>query len=233
MQHKNGTWIYILSRAKMATNEDGTFVKPMRMVGTHVDITKQKESQKQLFEAAVVFNSTSEGIFFTDKDGIILRVNKAFTDITGYKESDVIEHKASILSSGKHSKEFYATLWNDILEKGVWSGEIWNKTKSGTIYPQLLTINSIKNEKGEIENFVAIFNDITVLKQKEAELDYLAHHDPLTQLPNRTLLKARLQQALSSAKRHDLKTALLYFDIDNFKNINDSFGHPAGDQLLI
>jgi len=233
MQHKNGAWIYILSRAKLATNEDGTVVKPMRMVGTHVDITEQKQSEKRLAEAAVVFNSTSEGIFFTDKDGIILRVNRAFTKITGYKASEVIEHNASILQSGKHSKEFYAALWDELLSNGSWKGEVWNKTKSGNIYPQLLTINSIKNKKGEIEKFVAISNDITDIKQKEAKLDYLAHHDPLTELPNRTLLKARLEQTLSSAKRHNYKTALLYFDIDNFKNINDSFGHPTGDQLLL
>jgi len=233
MQHKNGEWVYILSRAMLATNEDGTLVKPMRMVGTHVDVTQQKRNEEKLAQAAVVYNSTSEGIFFTDKNGIILRANRAFSEITGYKESEVIGENVSVLKSEKHSKEFYTLLFDTILQKGFWRGEIWSKTKNGVVYPELLTVNSIKNHSGDIENFVVIFSDITELKQKEDKLNYLAHHDPLTGLPNRTLLKARLAHTLGSAKRHSYKTALLYFDLDNFKNINDSFGHPAGDQLLL
>jgi len=232
MRHKDGSLVYILSRGKLVTNEDGTRLEPMRMVGTHVDITERKKNEKKLAEAAVVYNTTSEGIFFTDKDGLILRVNKAFTKITGYKENEVVGQKTSILKSGKHSKEFYEKLWKKA-EEGLWKGEIWNKTKSGVIYPALLTINSINDENGDFDSYVAMFSDISEIKQKEAKLDYLAHHDPLTGLPNRTLLKARLQQTLSSAKRRDYKTALLYFDIDNFKNINDSFGHSVGDELLL
>lgn len=233
MKHKDGSWIDILSRAKIAKTTDGTFVEPMRMVGTHVNISKQKKYEKKLAEAAVFYNASSEGMFITDQDGFILRINKAFSKITGYEEDEVIGHKASLLKSGKHSKKFYEKLWNSIKKRGTWKGEIWNKTKNGLIYPQLLTINSITNENDEINSYVGIFSDISEIKAHEAKLDYLAHHDPLTGLPNRTLLKARLEQALNSAKRYNFKTALLYFDIDNFKNINDSFGHPMGDELLL
>jgi len=233
MKHKNGSWIWILARAKIATNEDGTLVQPMRMVGTHVDITQRKKNEKKLAEAAVVFNATLEGIFFMDKEGVILQVNSALTHTTGYTNSELVNQKVTIFKSSRHSKEFYVNLWNTILDKGFWKGEIWIKIKNGNILPQLLSINSIKNENGHIEKFVTIFSDISQLKQKEAKLNYLAHHDPLTSLPNRTLLQARLEQTLSSAKRQKYKTALCYLDLDNFKNINDSFGHPIGDQLLL
>ena len=233
MQHKNGSWVWILARAKLATNKDGTLVQPMRMVGTHVDITQRKNSEKKLAEAALVFHTTSEAILFADKEGLILEINPAFTTLMGYTKDEAINQKTSILRSGQHSKEFYANLWDTILHKGSWKGEIWNKTKNGDIVPQLLSINSIKNENGHIEKFLALFTDISKLKQKEAELNYLAHHDPLTGLPNRTLLQARLEQTLSSAKRQRHKTALFYLDLDNFKSINDSFGHPIGDQLLL
>ena len=233
MQHKNGSWVWILARARLATNKDGTLVEPMRLVGTHVDITQQKTNEKMLTEAALVFNTTSQAILFTDREGLILEVNPAFTNLMGYTEDEVINQKPSILKSGQHSQEFYAKLWDAILHKGSWKGEIWNKTKNGDIVPQLLSINSIKDEDGHIEKFLALFTDISDLKQKEVELHYLAHHDPLTGLPNRTLLQARLEQTLSSAKRQKQKTALFYLDLDNFKNINDSFGHPIGDQLLL
>ena len=232
MQHKNGTWVDILSRAKLATDEKGNPLQPMRLVGTHVDITQRKKNEKKLKESAVVFNATSQGMFFTNKDGIIFRINRAFSEITGYEQSDVIGKKSSILQSGKHSKAFYQELWNTIKEKGLWRGEIWNKTKNGVIYPELLTINAIEDENGNTQSYLAVFSDISSIKEKEEALDYLAHHDPLTGLPNRTLLKTHLDKALQSAKRERSKVALLYFDIDNFKNINDSFGHPIGDELL-
>lgn len=169
----------------------------------------------------------------TDANSLILDVNEAFCHITGHERSEVLGKPASILQSGRHSKKFYQDMWKDISQLGSWRGEIWNRRKNGEIYPQWLNISSVKNSSNIVENYIAVFSDITAIKETQAELDFLAHHDHLTHLPNRILLSEQLKHTLSSAKRDASMTAVMFMDIDNFKNINDSYGHTFGDELLV
>ena len=192
-----------------------------------------KENERQLRQSATVFENTTEGVMITDEESNILNVNEAFCNITGREREEAIGKQASILKSGRHGKNFYKEMWNDISAFGSWRGEIWNRRKDGEVYPEWLNISSVKNSSGIVENYIAVFSDITALKETEAKLDFLAHHDHLTELPNRTLLKARLEHTLSTAKRESSMTAVMFMDLDNFKNINDSYGHTFGDELLV
>ncbi len=189
-------------------------------------------SQRDLRQAAVVFENTAEAITITDTDNRIIAVNQAFTRITGYKEEEVLGCNPSLLNSGRHDEAFYQTMWRSIKETGHWRGEIWNRRKSGEIYPELLTVNTVKNDAGEITHYVGIFGDISALKETESKLEYLAHHDALTGLPNRLLLNDRLAHAIKRAARGKNQVAVLFLDLDRFKTINDSMGHPQGDRLL-
>jgi diguanylate cyclase (GGDEF)-like protein/PAS domain S-box-containing protein len=203
------------------------------VLGVAHDITKRAESEAKLRQSATVFESTLEGVYITDKDRNILDVNQSFINITGYSREEVIGINPKLLSSGKHDKAFFESMWKSINETGQWRGEIWNKRKDQTTFPQWLTINTVKDDDDNIVNYVAVFTDITELKQSQNKLDYLAHHDTLTSLPNRYYFNQRLEQALNHAKRTDSKLAILFIDLDRFKNINDSFGHTAGDHLLV
>jgi len=202
-------------------------------VGIQKDITKEKIKERKLRQSATVFESTTEGVMITDAHSTIIDSNEAFSTITGYKRSEVIGAKPSILKSGRHTQTFYTVMWNSICTHGSWRGEIWNRRKNGEIYPQWLNISSVKNNFGKIESFISVFSDITALKASEEKLDFLAHHDHLTELPNRILLKARLEHTINSAKRDKTLTAIIFMDIDNFKNINDSYGHTLGDRVLV
>lgn len=193
---------------------------------------KAKKNQAELLLSENVFKHTIEGIVITDSDGIIQRVNRAFTEITGYSEEEVIGQKPRILKSDRHDPEFYASMWQTLLTQGQWSGEIWNRRKDGSAYPEWLSISSLRDHQGEITHFISLFHDISENKMKDEQLQFLAFHDPLTQLPNRKLFYDRARVALKSAKRSHCKMALLYMDVDNFKNVNDAFGHPFGDELL-
>jgi diguanylate cyclase (GGDEF)-like protein/PAS domain S-box-containing protein len=173
-----------------------------------------------------------EGILVTDADHKILRVNAAFTQITGYSEQEAIGKTPTLLNSGRHDRAFFQSLHQQLHERGYWRGEIWNRRKNGTIYPQYMSIATIRNPKGEADGYVAVFADITQTKETEQRLHFLVHHDALTELPNRLLLNARLELATQRAKRTRQKFAVLFLDIDRFKGINDSLGHLAGDSLL-
>ncbi|MFI3186326.1 MAG: EAL domain-containing protein [Methylococcaceae bacterium] len=196
------------------------------------DITERKLSDERLLQAATVFESTREGVMITDLKRCITRVNRAFTDITSYTEAEAIGKSASLLSSGRHDAAFYAEMWSSIALTGHWQGEIWNRRKCGEVYPELLSISAVINKAGELTHYVGVFADISQLKATESRLDFLAHHDPLTSLPNRLLLLSRLDHAIEISLRDNKMLALLMIDLDRFKDVNDSFGHLAGDELL-
>ncbi|MDF2794622.1 MAG: hypothetical protein K0S85_2375 [Pseudomonas orientalis] len=191
-----------------------------------------KENHERLQQAAAVFDCTREGVLVTDARGVIVHVNRAFMEITGYRREDVMGKPPSLFKSGRHSSNFYRQMFQTLERDGEWSGEIWNRRQSGEIYPQWQTIRVIRDERGHISHYVAVFSDISAIKDSEHELAHLAHHDPLTDLPNRLLFTDRAEQALASAQVHKRGCALLLLDLDHFKIINDSLGHNVGDQLL-
>jgi len=192
----------------------------------------RSEDRERLRMAAAVFDSTLEGVLVTDRQGLIVHVNRAFMRITGYQQDEVLGQRPSKFKSGRHGVPFYQQIYATLAEKGEWSGEIWNRRKSGEIYPQWQTICAIRDDSGELTHYVAVFSDISAIKHTEQELAYLAHHDPLTGLPNRLLFNDRVEQALASAQAHKRGCALLLLDLDHFQSINDGLGHPIGDQLL-
>ncbi len=196
------------------------------------DITERQQMQEKLKLAATVFESTAEGVLITDTRQQINAVNRAFTEITGYSEQQAVGQTPRLLASGLHDSAFYAAMWYQLTAEGHWQGEISNRRKNGEIYPSWLTINAVRNRAGFITHFVAVFADISSLKHAQARLDYQAHHDPLTGLPNRTLFESRLQTALVQGQESHSLGAVLFLDLDRFKHINDSLGHPVGDLLL-
>ena len=191
-----------------------------------------KENRERLRQAAAVFDCTREGVLVTDTQGLIVHVNRAFMEITGYQRHDVMGQRPSLFKSGRHSAHFYQHMFQALESTGEWSGEIWNRRKSGEVYPQWQTIRVIHDDQGKVSHYVAVFSDISAMKNSEHELAHLAHHDPLTDLPNRLLFTDRAEQALASAQVHKRGCALLLMDLDHFKIINDSLGHNVGDQLL-
>ena len=200
--------------------------------GTMLNITKRKQMEDNLRLSAEVFENTIEGVIITDASENVISTNRAFFDITGYKNKEVINKPISILKSERHNDEFYSDIWSSVAKKGSWQGEIWNKRKNGDIYPMWLNISVVKDIDKKVTNFIWVFSDISAIKESQQQLDHLAHHDPLTGLPNRLLLDARVAQSLSRAKRNKNKIAIMFLDLDHFKNVNDTLGHPIGDLLL-
>ncbi|MDO8925695.1 MAG: EAL domain-containing protein [Sideroxyarcus sp.] len=196
------------------------------------DISARKQIEDELRIAAITFQS-SEGIVVTDADGIILRVNGAFTKLTGYSEAEAVGKTPALLSSGRHDKSFYMRMWTSMRQEHYWQGEMWNKRKNGKIYAEWLTISAVLAPDGSITHYVGSFSDITKDSEAEAEIHRLAYYDPLTQLPNRRLLIDRLGQALAASRRNGRYGALLFLDLDNFKTLNDTRGHDVGDLLLV
>jgi diguanylate cyclase (GGDEF)-like protein/PAS domain S-box-containing protein len=179
------------------------------------------------------FDNAHEGITLTNAEGAILDVNPAFTRITGYERSEVIGHNPRVLKSGRHDQAFYAGMWKSLLDTGTWRGEIWNRSKFGDVYPELLSIAAVHDADGQLTNFVAVFSDISRLKEQEKQLVQMAYFDALTGLPNRVLLADRIVQASAQTRRSNTLMAVCYLDLDGFKPINDTWGHDVGDQLLI
>ena len=197
------------------------------------DITQQVQANKDVKLAATVFDHTLEGIFITDREGNILRVNPGFTAVTGFRPEEVLGRTPGFFKSDRHTPKFFQDFWGQLLKDGQWSGEIWNSRKNGQIYPAWLTVNAVKDEQGQVTNYVSILHDITEVKRQQAAMEFYASHDALTGLPNRQLLEDRLNMALAQAKRTRQKAAVLFFDLDHFKDVNDTMGHDTGDALLI
>ncbi len=187
-----------------------------------------QQENRRLRLAARVFEHAMEGVIITDADQSIVAVNKSVSRVTGYSEDELIGATPRLLSSGRHTAEFYREMWRTLHERGHWKGEIWNRRKNGEIYPELLSLSAIHDEGGDVGHYLAIFIDLTLQKEAEQRLSHLALHDLLTGLPNRESFRARIDRALRRGGRH----AVLLLDIDRFKNINDTFGHPEGDLLL-
>jgi len=204
----------------------------LRTQELQAEIEKRKSIEQQLRILAISFE-THETIVITDDKGIIIKVNKAFTTLTGYSAEEAIGQHMSILKSGHQDQQFYINMWTQLLQTGQYEGEVWNRCKSGRVYPEYLTITAVKDNDGSVINYVGLLTDITAQKEAESEIKKLAFYDALTSLANRRLLIDRLDHELIIAKRTDAYGSLIYLDLDDFKPLNDTYGHHIGDELLI
>ena len=228
-QRSDGSIVWVKGQAAVEQDATGDF---LGFVGTVTDITALKINEENHRMSSAVFENTREGIMVTDVNNRIIMVNRACSDITQFQADELIGQTPSLIASGRHDRAFFAEMWHSLKTVGHWQGELWNRRKNGDVYPELLSLSAIKNEIGEVTNYVGVFADISSLKSSEEKLEFLAHHDPLTQLPNRLMLLSRLDHSIEVARRDGTQLALLMLDLDRFKNVNDSFGHLAGDELL-
>ncbi len=225
-----GLWLYSYTHPRKLNHYERTLIEHSLFMSSITIEKSRSETHKKL--AASVFDNSYEGIMITDPNNCIVDVNPAFTRITGFEKQEVLGHSPKVLQSGKHPQGFYDQMWQSLRDKGYWNGEIWNRRKTGEIYAEMLAIACIRDDEQQVNNYVAVFSDISRIKAHEAELNRIAHYDPLTDLPNRRLLGDRLSQALAHAVRNNTKLAICYLDLDGFKPVNDSYGHDTGDQLL-
>ena len=223
---KDGSTFPAIIRGKMM-HYKGRLVRVTAMG----DITDRKQAEEAQRIAATAFES-QQGMAITNAQRVILRINKAFTDITGYSADEAVGQNPRLLSSGRHDAAFYAAMTESLACNGTWQGEIWNRRKDGEVYPEWLNISAVKDDAGRVTHYVAIFADISERKSAASQIQHLAYYDSLTGLPNRRLLMDRLEQALTASARHRRRSALLFVDLDNFKMINDTLGHQQGDLLL-
>ena len=201
--------------------------------GVLTDVHDQHEIEEHERLMAQVIENTREGVIITDEDEAIVEVNPAFTKLTGYTAEEAIGHTPAFLQSGRHDRHFFRRMWSTLREEGYWQGEIWNRRKNGETFPELLSISAVTDQARNVTHYVGLFVDITRQKENESKLEYLANHDALTGLPNRDQLVSRMEQLLTVVEHHGQNLAVLMIDLDRFKDVNDSLGHTAGDQLLI
>ncbi len=231
LRHKQGHWVWVQDRGKVVEWTDEG--KPLLVSGTHFDISKRKAAEEGLRQAASVFEYANEGIMITDPEGIIQNANHAFSKITGYERGEVVGKNPRILSSGYHDADYFEEMWQTLQEKGSWTNEVWNRRKSGEVFAAMQTVSAVKDDAGNVLRYVSLFSDITALKEQQNKLEKIAHFDALTGLPNRVLLSDRLHQAIARARRFETLIAVVFFDLDGFKAVNDNFGHSIGDRLLV
>lgn len=222
--HHNNHYIWVLSRGKIVSRDEKG--NPIRMVGTNLDITAHEL-------ATLIYQYSSQGMFVTDTNNNIISMNPSFTAITGYTEQQVIGKNPSYLSSGIHDSLFYKQMWESITNTGGWSGEIWNKRQNGEIYPEYMDISTVTDDNGFLDHHLALFTDITERKKADKIILEQANYDSLTKLANRHLFQQNLQREIYKSNRSQLPLALLFIDLDHFKDINDTNGHDVGDRLLI
>lgn len=226
---KDGGIVHTEIDVRVVRHEDGSVDY---FVGTVADISERKRQEERRRLATALFDNTREGVVVTDRDTRILQVNKAFVELTGYSEGDVLGRTPGFLRSDRHDAAFFDAMWRSLEDTGHWQGELWNRRKNGELYPVLLNISAVRDDAGRVIQYVGAFSDLSRIKESESRLDFLVYHDPLTELPNRLLLVSRLDHAIDVAAREGQLVALLLLDLDRFKDVNDSYGHPAGDVLL-
>ena len=228
--HRDGSQRLLLVNEQISRDKEGNFLRTHCIL---TDLTERLHSEEQQRLAAKVFEQSAEGIMITDAESNILMVNQAFSTITGYSAAESLGHNPRLLSSGRHDELFYKDMWAAIHTAGYWQGEMWNRRKDGDIYPELVSISQVPGANGRVSHYIAIFTDISEHKASQAHIQRLAHFDSLTGLPNRSLLADRVGQAIRRVERNGQTLALVFLDLDRFKNVNDSLGHRIGDELLI
>lgn len=229
----DGTIRWVQGNATPKKQADGDFLWNGLITDVTAEVEAKIEAEEKMGLAASVFANAQDGIVIADANGLIVDVNPAFTRITSYERDDAIGRAPSMLSSGYQDASFYALMWQSLLEKGAWRGEVWNRKKNGEVYTELLAISAVKDPQNKVNYYIGTFSDITSLKRREVQMDRLAHYDPLTGLANRRLLGERLQQGMTRTRQTGKIMAVCMLNLNRFKVINEKWGHTAADQVLI